>query len=927
MSTEPLSILTELRTQRGLTLTDMARACGLTGQQSHQMAGRWEHGISTPKPYRRRDFCKWLWDDLRLRNDPPKFAEVWRVLEDEWNWKPLTEAEQQQYLLNESDTADSGVSEPGFGFSLPVLPPPPLPSLPDLTDFVGRQKETATILQQARNGKVVCISGMAGMGKTSLMANVVTHLLERESAKRPIFWHNFHADEGVTALVWALASFLAHHGNSFIWHLLQRTGHSSGHVPPLETIIDTIVFQLQQFNSILCFDDLHHAQGDPLLGRFIDALATTARRGYAQLLATSREHYPSLSGDVHYPLVDLRSDDALAILHKHNLVLVEEQFRVLQQNTHGNVAILLLVITTLSVIEGSIDQLLQQLSAVEDVERYLIQQVYDRLSPHEREVMHAIALLNEYPSSRGAIEALVGQSIQRTLYSLTQKHLLLVSGSHGERRYRLHALLSEFFYDTLTNEGRQRMHGQAAAYFQSQDGELFQAAYHYFHATEYNPSAALIIEHLWHQLNLGFAQPLERLLRQLLEKIEEQELKSDLLIAQGELTTFLRHSEEAQQSFQQALALLPGSQDEANQSTRMVRICRGLGELLEYEDPQAAIDWLQRGIGLADNISSNDVGILLIRLGSAQIVIADYAAAYESTSTGLAQLAPDEEVYRVSGLLNLGSIYFYRADFDQAIEVYQQAAKISKAVQDIFRYSTVLFNLGIAEFERGKWSDAIDYMRQAEPIIESLGSVVRQSEYDLNMGTILVKQREYDQAGPYLQRCLQVAREHKTHSMLPFVLNSLAELSIATEELDEATAFLDEAVRLMENKSISQEQLSESYSRLAEVNLLQTHLDKAQEYSIRALNHARKLDLPIAQGTAHRMLGCTLSQMKKPDKANHAFAESYNLLCHKNQYEAALTLQAWGVHLSQIGQHSLGQKKLEEASQLLTSLGFRKSEP
>ncbi|MEZ4614301.1 MAG: helix-turn-helix transcriptional regulator [Caldilineaceae bacterium] len=39
-----LATLTELRLAADLTLSDMARRCGLRGNQSHQTAGAWERG-------------------------------------------------------------------------------------------------------------------------------------------------------------------------------------------------------------------------------------------------------------------------------------------------------------------------------------------------------------------------------------------------------------------------------------------------------------------------------------------------------------------------------------------------------------------------------------------------------------------------------------------------------------------------------------------------------------------------------------------------------------------------------------------------------------------------------------------------------------------------------------------------------------------
>ncbi|MCB0090808.1 MAG: hypothetical protein KDE54_23090, partial [Caldilineaceae bacterium] len=56
-----LTILTELREAAGLTLTQMARRCGLTGKQSRLTAGAWARGESAPIERRRPRFIGYLW--------------------------------------------------------------------------------------------------------------------------------------------------------------------------------------------------------------------------------------------------------------------------------------------------------------------------------------------------------------------------------------------------------------------------------------------------------------------------------------------------------------------------------------------------------------------------------------------------------------------------------------------------------------------------------------------------------------------------------------------------------------------------------------------------------------------------------------------------------------------------------------------------
>ena len=107
---ERLSILTELREQSGLSLTEMAKACGLVGTQARKTVGRWEQGEVTPKLRRRAKFKSYLWDTLRLRKTPESFLEVWEILVEEWHWDELS-AEEWKELTHESRPKLSSSSE------------------------------------------------------------------------------------------------------------------------------------------------------------------------------------------------------------------------------------------------------------------------------------------------------------------------------------------------------------------------------------------------------------------------------------------------------------------------------------------------------------------------------------------------------------------------------------------------------------------------------------------------------------------------------------------------------------------------------------------------------------------------------------------------------------------------------------------------
>ncbi|MBV7336895.1 AAA family ATPase [Chloroflexi bacterium TSY] len=157
--------LTRLREEKGLTLTDMAKYCGLKGIRGRESVGLWEQGISVPQERRQPKFLEYLHFGLELGQTDLK--RVWNILEGEWGWAPLDNAELQR------PSADLSPLKEGNAFLSPV---PPL--LTSSTPLFGRVAEMDLLRQvwqdvRAGSGQFVLISGEPGTGKSRLVEELL----------------------------------------------------------------------------------------------------------------------------------------------------------------------------------------------------------------------------------------------------------------------------------------------------------------------------------------------------------------------------------------------------------------------------------------------------------------------------------------------------------------------------------------------------------------------------------------------------------------------------------------------------------------------------------------------------------------------------------------------------------------------------------
>jgi hypothetical protein len=93
-----LKKLVDLRRAAGKSQAEAAVYFGLARSARNEIR-RWEYGEKIPPPKYRTLFVEYLWDFLDLRQKPEQLENVWAILVEQWGWYPLSEREQQHYLV------------------------------------------------------------------------------------------------------------------------------------------------------------------------------------------------------------------------------------------------------------------------------------------------------------------------------------------------------------------------------------------------------------------------------------------------------------------------------------------------------------------------------------------------------------------------------------------------------------------------------------------------------------------------------------------------------------------------------------------------------------------------------------------------------------------------------------------------------------
>ncbi|MCL4861743.1 MAG: CHAT domain-containing protein [Caldilineaceae bacterium] len=798
-----------------------------------------------------------------------------------------------------------------------ITPPPEPIHPPPLIGFVGRQFELAHYAAQLQRTGIAVIAGMAGVGKTSLAAA----LAQQVSPPERIFWHPFRPEEGPDVLIWKLAGFLAWNGKSDLWAMLQGVRQRGGQLPPVDVLFDYLFQTLRGQEHLICLDDFQYIDEDPLIDTLVDRITRLLGAGKLALVITSRRRPGFLQDAGFQPLGGLGLADVTALVKARGLTLTDDLIVELHKTTGGNGAFLTLAIDALHRTDMP-HQLLTGLAGPEHIEHYLLNQLDKNLEPTERDVLSALAVLDD-PSTREAIEAVLdGPNVRQTLYALDERFLLVSQIAGEERAYSLHAILAAFYYEQPSRRQRQAMHRRAAEYYETDGVNEVRAALHFQRAGEIDRAVALATGDVLAQINQGRIQPL----RQLLELFTAQQVNlvqwAALNLARGQVYTLLQEREQAKTTLQASLSALDTLPDTtANRKTR-ARVCRLMGALLRSEAGQEAISWVQRGLTLLDDEQGEEAASLHLLLADIYTKLGDDVQARQSLDFAVAMMPPTLSSLRIDALIQLSNLARLQGDHAQAVSNGQEAIRLAEQSHDYLALGILWGNLAIDQIYLGEWHASQNSHQRALALAEQMGDVAEQIRLTSNLGSLYRDLGDDEAASRYLFAALEQARNHKTlQEDLLYIQCTLADYHLRRNEVTQAMAALQEATSLAnELQIIPLQPYIQSFWALAYLG--QGEVDQAQAAATQALALAHGVENPHTLGTCLRTQGQVLLARGAYAEALDAFAHSAELLAD-DPYEAARTKLEWGRTLAS-GANAQAAQLLAEAGAVFERLGARR---
>ncbi len=185
-----------------------------------------------------------------------------------------------------------------------------------------------------------------------------------------------------------------------------------------------------------------------------------------------------------------------------------------------------------------------------------------------------------------------------------------------------------------------------------------------------------------------------------------------------------------------------------------------------------------------------------------------------------------------------GWCYWQQGEYDDGVDILQDALKISRDINNKPLQARVLNNLGYIYRDRGDLADALNHFEGALKINEKLGDEVAQSVNLSSIAYLLYDLNDYENALEFALRCLPIFEKANDLHRLNALYHILGNIYFKQEQHLEALRYFEENLRLSEQDTVLH---ALAISGLGKVYYKMNDLANARKHLVDALKESEEL--------------------------------------------------------------------------------------
>ncbi|MEW6536266.1 MAG: tetratricopeptide repeat protein [Candidatus Auribacterota bacterium] len=238
---------------------------------------------------------------------------------------------------------------------------------------------------------------------------------------------------------------------------------------------------------------------------------------------------------------------------------------------------------------------------------------------------------------------------------------------------------------------------------------------------------------------------------------------------------------------------------------------------------------------------------------------------------------------------NLGTVYYAKGHFAQAIEYYTKSLEISTLLNDKRSIANSYNNLGSVYYRQNNFDKALDHLQKCLVIREEIGDKSGIVYSYNNIGNIHYNLTDYDNAEKYYSQCLAISNEIGEQAAIIASYNNLGNVYLATEDFTSAAEHYQHSLELSE-KIGEKASIARAYTGLGNVYINTNDYLKAYDYYQKCFVIREQIGDMSGMAFASIHMAFASISVGNFEKAEHHFITSGKLKEQINDLPGRLTI-------------------------------------
>jgi tetratricopeptide (TPR) repeat protein/DNA-binding PadR family transcriptional regulator len=646
---------------------------------------------------------------------------------------------------------------------------------PRVLHFFGRKKETAQLngwLEDKERNNIIFIHGMAGIGKTTLVAK----LIESYRDSKHLFWHNFHKLDTLRGMLFKIAEFLSKIGHDHLeMYIRTRTQLDYYEVSRI------LKKSLGVIDAIFVFDDFHKSNDD-IRSFFVYIHKMLISSSNTKIMIIGRKIIPF------YDFKDLLTKKIVTELLLEGLDfesskkllsgkgIDKKRFKELYGFTGGN------------------PLFLEILESKGHLERYIHDEMFSKLNEDERKILGILSIYR-YPVSEDLLLRNDDFNFEK-LYSLTEKSFVK---KDSYDRYFVHDIIKQFFYSRLPPIKQKSYHLIAALGYEERDEpkDIIEAINQYQEAGKNKKASQLTIDSSIAVLEGGYATEFLNALERFDEKKVDTKNWAKILIVKGKACSMVGEWEKALLNFTQSsdISTILGDNE------LKVQAFWESGHILEEQNQlDKANDFFKMGLKISElNEYLKGIGECLRGIGRIHWRKSQYKKAITSYKKCLkiSEKANDLELL-ASTYIDLGNVYDEKNNVKKAIECYNSSLTILNKIRNFSETARAYGNLAIMHRHMEEFDKSIEYGTKQLELTENLQNLKLMGYGYADIGYCYAKINDLANAKDHAKKAENIASKIDNENIMYQVNKTNALISKKNKKWDKAVKLLEKNIVFVE---------------------------------------------------------------------------------------------------------------------------------